>query len=200
MKKLSFYLVAAGFALNFMSCGSSDTTTQTQDSTQIQTQTPQVQTTTFTSQEIGWTVEVPGDWISEDVAKMNASVDPNGPQILLQLHKASNNVMLATGKNIGPDAIDEWERSLAKNLESHWEGLKKKGLTFEVKNSEASIDHYDFRVYESEMKNSEGKTVMYESIYASYINGYDFMVILIYNNDQDAAALLKMMEGSTFQK
>jgi hypothetical protein len=181
-------LIATGMVISLNSCESSSQNTETQEVNAENATESKTEATIFENQEVGWTIELSNEWSKKEMPEQDNST---GAKNLLLLHKGKDNMLIASANNIGVVDDKAFEENHFKNLESIFSSFKKRGFTLDT------IDGHHFIVYNCSLSDTSGTHVM--KLYFAYINGFDFMTMLMCNNDIDKASLIKMMNTSKFK-
>lgn len=171
---------------------------------------------TYTSNEIGWKMEIPKGWsvIEKEKTKennekglkalqetMDAEIDYSGLKNLISLQKDLFNIFQSTSEPFKVESEGEWEENSAALKEIIYltyldQGIKadSSATTTEV------IDGLEFQKYSFTIYSPKGKFILSQIMYSRLINGFDFGVNINYNNDKYRDELLMAFRNSKFKK
>lgn len=170
----------------------------------------------YTSDEIGWTIEIPKGWdivekektdeINEKGRKaleesVDEEIDMNGLKNLISFSKNQFNSFQSSSQTFKLEYEGEWEENniaLKKMVYTTFidRGIKVDSTATTVEN----IDGLDFQTYALTIYSPKGEVILHQLMYSRYINGNDFGVNLNYNNDKDGDVLLRAFRSSKFKK
>jgi hypothetical protein len=207
-KRSAIVLISAVF---FMACK----THQTLKDKQAQISTGAIDSNfEYTCSEVGWQTQLPKDWrilTKDETEKMNKdgnkaieestgkSIDMSSLKELVNLKKNSFNSFLST--------IEIFDSSLG-DYDKHSEEIDQvirdtytdKKIKFDWREGSEKIDHIDFHTFEIKLfKPGSDEVLLHQKVYSTLLKGYDFNMVINYNNDADKQTLLKIVEGSTFK-
>jgi hypothetical protein len=171
---------------------------------------------TYTSNEIGWKMEIPKGWavIEKEKTKennekglialqetMDGEIDYSGLKNLISLQKDLFNIFQSTSEPFKVESEGEWEENSAALKEIIYltyldQGIKadSSATTTEV------IDGLEFQKYSFTIYSPKGKFILSQIMYSRLINGFDFGVNINYNNDKYRDELLMAFRNSKFKK
>ncbi|MCR9013498.1 hypothetical protein [Aquiflexum gelatinilyticum] len=171
---------------------------------------------TYTSNEIGWKMEIPTGWAVVEKEKtkennekglkalqetMDAEVDYSGLKNLISIQKDLFNIFQSTSEPFKVEYEGEWEENSAALKEIIYltyldQGIKadSSATTTEV------IDGLEFQKYSFTIYSPNGKFILSQIMYSRLINGFDFGVNINYNNDKYRDELLMAFRNSKFKK
>jgi hypothetical protein len=170
----------------------------------------------YSSEEIGWTIEIPKGWKAVDKEKAQANserglevieetiqqeVDYSGLKNLIGFEKDPFNIFQSTSEPFEIAYEGEWEennRAVKQILYTTYEnqGIKVDSSATSIEN----IDGLDFETYSLTIYSPDGEVILNQLMFSRLINGYDFGVNLNYNNEKDKADLLRVFRESRFGK
>lgn len=167
----------------------------------------------YTSDEIGWTIEIPADWkvISKDV--MNASyekgkevieevageIDMSSLKTLISFQKNVMNNFQSTSQPFEESYEGEWLETNQSLKEIIYEAYANQGIMADTASSKATIDGLEFDVFKSVIYTPDGNILLHQELYSRLINGYDFGMTLTYSNESDKAVMMQAMHNSKFK-
>jgi hypothetical protein len=171
---------------------------------------------TYTSNEIGWKMEIPKGWAVVEKEKtkennekglkalqetMDGEIDYSGLKNLISLQKDLFNIFQSTSEPFKVEYEGEWEENSAALKEIIYltyldQGIKadSSATTTEV------IDGLEFQKYSFTIYSPKGKFILSQIMYSRLINGFDFGVNINYNNDKYRDELLMAFRNSKFKK
>jgi hypothetical protein len=171
---------------------------------------------TYTSNEIGWKMEIPTGWAVVEKEKtkennekglkalqetMDAEIDYSGLKNLISIQKDLFNIFQSTSEPFKVEYEGEWEENSAALKEIIYltyldQGIKadSSATTTEV------IDGLEFQKYSFTIYSPNGKLILGQIMYSRLINGFDFGVNINYNNDKYRDELLMAFRNSKFKK
>lgn len=170
----------------------------------------------YTSEEVGWTTKIPGDWdvmTNAETARMNnkgkdmiktsvgSDVDASSVKTLINLRKDRFNSFLS---NIEPVDITE-RASFEENNKAVYDIIRS---TYEAQNIKADyeesneeIDGLNFELLSIKMYSEDkSKVILRQKMYHRLINGYDFSMTFTYNNESDLNTLSGIIASSKFSE
>lgn len=169
---------------------------------------------TYTSKEIGWTIEIPQGWNlknteqAQESAKnglkaieetVGTSVDYSSFKNLIGFEKDQFNMFLSTSEPFLLEYEGEWEENNALLKQVIFETYQNQGIPVDSSTSSIeTVSGLDFVTYEFTIYGSAGEIILTQILYCRLINGYDFSVNLNFNNELDKAILLDAFRNSKF--
>lgn len=174
-----------------------------------------VQGETYNSDEMGWSMEIPKGWNIMQKDKIAANFkagadaidkvsdeefDYSGLKYLINFQKDQFNIFQSTSEKFELQYEGEWEENNAGQKIMICDIFKNQGIRFDTISSKEKIDGLDFNVFHIKIKDRKGNVILYQDMYARYINGSDFGAVLNYNNDEDKEVLMRVWKNSKFKK
>jgi len=170
----------------------------------------------YSSDEIGWTIEIPKGWTIVDKEKSQSNtekglkaieetieqeVDYSGLKNLIGFQKNEFNIFQSTSEPFELEYEGEWEennRALKEILYTTYEnqGIKVDSTATSIE----KIDGLDFQTYSFTIHSPKGEVILNQLLFSRLINGYDFGANLNYNNEKDRDELLSVFRNSKFKK
>ena len=207
MKKIVL-TISTGLLIALSSCGQKDPNENIDEG--------KVEGNIYTSQEIGWTIEIPKGWTVTDkgeIEKTNkkglrvleetidGEINYDGLKHLISFRKNQFNNLQSTSEPFELEYEGEWEEnnSALKNIIYITylnQGIKVDSSATTIE----KIDGLDFYTFSFTIYGPDGDVVLNQIMYSRLINGFDFGVNINYNNDKDRDELLKVFRNSTFKK
>lgn len=207
MKKILFAAII-GIAISLTSCGQVEPNKNIDEG--------KVEGNIYTSQEIGWTIEIPKGWKVIDKEKIKETnkkglkaieetiegqVDYSGLKNLISFQKNQFNIFQSSSEPFELEYEGEWKKNNATLKEIIYttylnQGIKVDSTTTKIE----TIDGLDFQTYIFTIYSPKGNVILKQIIYSRLINGLDFGVNINYNNDKDRDELLKVFKSSKFKR
>jgi hypothetical protein len=207
MKKILF-TIFTGIALSLTSCGQVDPNKNIDEG--------KVEGNVFTSEEIGWTIEIPKGWTVIDKEKtketnekglkaleetMGGEIDYSGLKNLISLQKDQFNIFQSTSEPFKLEYEGEWEENNSALKEILYTTYLNQGMkTDSSATTIEKIDGLEFHKYSFTIYSPKGEVILKQIMFSRLINGFDFGVNINYNNDKDRDELLKVFKNSKFKK
>ena len=170
----------------------------------------------YTSQEIGWTIEIPEGWsvIEKEQAQqttekglkaleetVEGDIDYSGLKNLIAFEKNKFNIFQSTSEPFELEYEGEWEVNSKALKEIIYETYTDQGMNPDsTATTIEKIDGLNFQTYAFTIRSRNGEVILKQMMFSRLINGYDFGVNLNYNNDEDRDELLKAFRNSKFRK
>lgn len=169
---------------------------------------------TYTSQEIGWSMEIPSGYTiyskeqmdqnyergKEAFDDMGVSYDARGLKHLISFHKDRFNGFRSTSEPFELSYEGEWEESGAALKEVLHTTFTNQGIALDTASSKARVGGLEFDVFHITLYGPEGQAIMNLEMYSCWINGYDFAVNINYNNPEDEEIITRAWMRSKFAK
>jgi hypothetical protein len=193
--------------LIFISCAQTDPNKQIDEGT--------VQNDTYTSQEIGWTIEIPKGWTVVEKEQTEANnekglkameetiegeIDYSGLKNLIAFQKNRFNMFQSTSEPFELEYEGEWVDNNEGLKELIYTTYTNQGIKIDTSSSVTIVDDLEFEVFHITMYGPNGEIILYQDMYSRYINGFDFGVNLNYNNDKDKKVMMDVWKNSKFKK
>jgi len=207
MKKILFTIIA-GISLSLTSCGQVDPNKNIDEG--------KVEGNIYTSEEIGWTIEMPKGWafINKEKTKelnekglralektMDREVDNSGLKNLISLQKDRFNIFQSTSQPFELEYKGEWEENNAAMKELMYTTYLNQGVKADSSATTIEkIDGLEFHKYSFTIYGPKGEVILKQIMFSRLINGFDFGVSISYNNDEYRDELLKVFRNSKFRK
>jgi len=171
---------------------------------------------TYTSAEIGWTINVPKDWEItsreeneehekkglEVIEKMvDGEIDASAMKNLIGFQKNKSNSFMSTSEPFLVENSGDWKENNAMLKVLLYDTYKSQGIKVDSsKTTTINIDGLDFESFEYKIYDSNGALILNQLMYSRIINGLDFGVVLNYNNQADKKEMLNAWLNSKFIK
>lgn len=204
----TIFILTIGILSILTSCGKADPNKTVDEG--------KVEKNTYTSAEIGWTIEIPKGWTIIDKEKKQATneeglkaieetiesnVDYSGLKNLIGFQKNQFNIFQSTSELFELEYEGEQEENNSELKEILFATYKNQGIKADSSaTSVEKIDGLDFHTYSFTIYSPKGAVILKQLLYSRLINGYDFGVNLNYNNDKDRDELLRVFRNSKFKK
>lgn len=170
----------------------------------------------YTSEEIGWTMEIPQGWKVIDKEKSeefqeqgkkalenntDATVDLNELKMLISFQKDQFNIFQSTSEPFNLEYEGQWEENNAATKAIIYATYVNMGIQADSTATKTiTIDGLDFQTYTFAIRDQEGNVIMTQTMYSRLINGFDFGVNINYNNEKDRDEMFKAFLNSKFEK
>jgi len=199
-------LLFIGISLSIISCGQIDSNKQIDEG--------KVENETYTSQEIGWTIQIPKGWtvISKDkievikekglnaIEEVAGKVDCSGLKHLISFQKNQFNIFQSTSEPFKLEYKGEWEEDNKKLNEVIHAAYVNQGIKVDTSSTKAIIGGLDFELFKCTVYGPDGKAILFQELYSRRINGYDFGVNINYNNETNKEQMMEVWKKSKFKK
>ncbi len=169
---------------------------------------------TYHSNEIGWTMEIPAGWnvthksVSDErtekgleAIKESAGIDydASGLKQLLNFQKDRFHIFQSTSEPFKIEYEGEWEDNNEGLKQLIYETYESRGIKIDTSSSTKKIDNLNFEVFHITMYGPDGKIILYQDMYSRLINGFDFGVNLNYINEKEKNEMMKVWKESKFE-
>jgi len=207
MKKILFTVIT-GISLSLTSCGQVDPNKNIDEG--------KVEGSFYTSQEIGWTIEIPEGWTVVDMEKtketeekarkaveetMDGEIDLSAFKKLISFQKDQFNCLQSSSEPFKLEYEGEWEENNAALKEIIYTTFLNQGVKSDSSATTIEkIDGLEFQKYSFTIYSPKGEVILKQIMYSRLINGFDFGVNINYTNDKDRDELLKVFRNSKFKK
>ena len=206
--KNTFYYLLVAVVFSLCSCGDAAPKEKT-----TTTETP-AEKQYYTSELIGWTIEIPSGWnvenkTEEDILNgkgkeaieeaIEEELDVNGLHSLLFLKKNMFNQFQSTAQSFDPIINGSWEANNEFQKETIAKTFEQQGIKVDMgPDAIEQIDGLDFKTFSITLYGPQGNVILNQMMFARYINGYDFGMNISYNNEVDRDELLRIIRASKF--
>ena len=168
----------------------------------------------YHNKEIGWTMEIPNGWNVTHKSELSkrtekglnainetAEIDYDVSELkhLLNFQKDRFHVFQSTLEPFKLKYEGEWEKNNEGIKKLIYETYSSRGIKIDTSSSKEIIDKLEFKVFHITMYGADGKIILYQDMYGSHINGYDFGVNLNYINDEEKNEMVKAWKSSKFE-
>ena len=206
MNRFIFILITS-IVIALQSCGDRDPNKNIEEGT--------IDKQTYTSNEIGWTMEIPKGWKMRNLEKIKenndkglkaieetigASIDHSDLKNLLSMQKDPFNIFHSTSEPFESEYEGEWKDTDAALKEILYVTFENQGIKADTTVTKiVTIDGIDFNNYSIFIYAPNGDLIMEQIIFGSLINGFDFGVSISSNNEKDKNELLNAFKYSKFK-
>lgn len=176
-----------------------------------------VEKNSYSSKEIGWTINIPKGWevTSKEQHEMHqekgkdmmeemvdAEFDVSGLKNLIGFQKNQFNMFNSTSETFKLEYEGEWEENNAALKELIYNAYINKGIKADSTATKiVKIDGLDFHSTKFILYHPKSDEVLLNQImFSRYINGFDFSVNINYNNEADFKVMLDAWKNSKFKK
>ncbi|MBB2146364.1 hypothetical protein GM921_12760 [Pedobacter sp. LMG 31464] len=169
----------------------------------------------YTSTEIGWTIEIPAGYKLISQAKIEAS-DKKGKEAVDKVYEGEVNTdslkHLASFQknqlNLFDSTIEPYVEKQPGDYEANNKLIKqlifdtyhKQGIKADTLSSKENIQGQQFNAFHIKVYGPNGTEIMNQIMFSKIIKGYDFGVNISYNNEADKKILLDSFKQSKFAK
>jgi len=174
----------------------------------------QVEGKVYTSQDIGWTMQIPGGWEvmtmesmdnmtekgNEVIEEVFGDIDYSGLKHLISFQKDQFNIFQSTSEPFELEYEGEWEDNNILLREVLYTTYTNQGIQVDTSSSLMTVDGLVFHGFHVTVYAPSGEAILFQDMYGRYINGFDFGVNLNYNNEADKATLMSVWRNSKFKK
>lgn len=206
--KIRYITICFGILVALISCGQIDPNKQIDEGT--------FKNDVYSSQELGWTIEIPSNWDIISRAQTDAyeekgreafektlegDIDFSDLKNLIGFQKNKFNIFQSTSEPITLEDQEQWEENNAGLKELIYITYENEGI--KVDSTETTLEKVDglnFHTYEFTIYSPNGDVILNQLLYSRLINGLDFGVNINYNNEADKKEMLNSWLNSTFRK
>lgn len=171
---------------------------------------------TYVSKEIGWSLEIPEGWSimeKDDLVEnsnkgkkafeetLNQEFDYSTLRHLISFQKNPFNVFHSTSEPFDLEYDGEWENNNDGLKEILYMTYENQGIRVDsTATTLERIDGLDFRQYSFIIYSPNDEVILNQIICSRLINGFDFGVIINYNNEEYKKVMLNAFRNSKFRK
>ena len=174
----------------------------------------EVKGVTYTSKEIGWTMELPRGWEittkeqldqntkkgMELVKEVAGEIDYSSLKHLISFQKNKFNVFQSTSERYKLSYEGEYEENNQLLKEVIYNTYTGQGIKVDTSSSIKEIDGLDFFTFHIIMYDPKGNIILYQDMYNRHVNGFDFGVNLTYNNETEKKTMEDLWFNSKLKK
>lgn len=168
----------------------------------------------YTSEEIGWSIQIPSGWrimLKNQMDKnqdrgmelvqetIDTVVDYSGLKHLISFQKNKGNVFQSTSEPFELEYEGEFEETNQFLKLVITETYQNQGIRIDTLSTTARIDNLKFELFKIKMYNPQGELILNQDMYTRLINDYLFSVVLSYNNLEDKQEMMKVWTNSKFE-
>jgi len=170
----------------------------------------------YTSENIGWTIEIPDGWtiVEKDKSEeydnkglkaigevTDGEIDISGLKHLISFQKNQFNIFQSTSEPFKTEYDGEWEVNNAGLKKIMYSAFLNQGIKVDSSaTSTVKIDGLDFRYFSFTIYGPKGDIILNQSMYSRLMNGQDFGVNINYNNEKDKMEMLTAWKNSKFKR
>ncbi len=173
----------------------------------------QINSRKYSSEEIGWIIQVPEGWkitsLDSALASEKTGIEAiekvygGGIQTtelrhLIGFEKDLFNNLSSTSEPFKLEYPGEYEENNQKLYEVVYDALDAQGVKIDTSSSAEVIRGMKFDTFYSTIYDINDNIVMYQILYSRLINGFDFSVNINYNNEADKKVLVDAFKNSEF--
>jgi hypothetical protein len=169
----------------------------------------------YTSKEIGWTIEIPEGWKIEDQQKLKADID-EGKKVLekkgIDLSISGHEINLVTFRKnqlskLQSTAIPykeeykgSWKDAYLLIKKQIYDGFNSLGVKVDSVSNQAEIDGLKFEVFVLTIHDKKDRILMHQLMYRTLIKGFDFVINITYDEDMNGIEVMEAWKKSKFDK
>lgn len=169
---------------------------------------------TYTSRDIGWTIEIPKGFTvtSKDQVdaqekkglKMienatNTQINTRELKNLLSFSKNKFNLLTSTSQPFQESYEGEYEANIRAMPALLYQTFAAQGVRTDTATGSEKIQGLDFRTVYTTVYGKDGNVILRQNIYTRLMKGYDFNVVISYNNEDDKDAMVNTFRKSKFE-
>lgn len=170
----------------------------------------------YISKEIGWTIVIPENWkiVSKEQneayekkgldaigERVDEDIDASEVRNLIGFQKDIFNMFQSTSEPFELEYPGEWEENDAAIKGILYYTYENEGIKVDTTATQiVQINGLDFHSYEFRVYSPSGELIISQLLYNRLINGYDFGVIVNYNNESDKQEILDAWLNSKFSR
>ncbi len=193
---------------SLVSCGKADPNQQVDEGI--------VKNNIYTSEEIGWSIEIPEDWtvIDKEQTKANnerglkaieetidGKIDYSELRNLIGFQKNQFNLFQSTSEPFVEEYDGEWEENNDALKEIIYMTYINNGIkTDSSATTIEKINGLDFKKFSFTIYSPNDEVILEQIMYSRFIEGYDFSVNINYNNEEDKDVMMNVWKNSRFKK
>lgn len=193
---------------SLVSCGKADPNQQVDEGI--------VKNNIYTSEEIGWSIEIPEDWtvIDKEQTKANnerglkaieetidGKIDYSELRNLIGFQKNQFNLFQSTSEPFVEEYDGEWEENNDALKEIIYMTYINNGIkTDSSATTIEKINGLDFKKFSFTIYSPNDEVILEQIMYSRFIEGYDFSVNINYNNEKDKDVMMNAWKNSRFKK
>ncbi|MFV0344953.1 MAG: hypothetical protein ACK5IQ_01675 [Bacteroidales bacterium] len=167
---------------------------------------------TYTSKEVGWTIDVPEGWeiinrlenaTAKDIEEMKALGNTNvsGLKYLIGFRKDQLNTFQSTTEPFNPEAGVTWDENNAKLRALTYDAFVEQKVKIDTASTKEKIDGLEFDVFVIKAySNADNKIMFIQEMYSREINGLYFGINISYNSKELRKTMFNALKNSKFNK
>jgi hypothetical protein len=176
---------------------------------------PKAKPLSYTSKEIGWTIEIPEGWKIEDQQKVKADIN-EGKKALgkkgIELSISGNEINLITFRKnqlskLQSTAIPykeeyrgSWEDAFHMIKKQIYDGFNSLGVRVDSASNQSEIDGLKFEVFILTIHDKKDRILMHQLMYRTLIKGFDFVINITYDEEMNGMQAIEAWKNSKFDK
>ncbi|MGV3632337.1 MAG: hypothetical protein ACO1O6_14105 [Bacteroidota bacterium] len=173
----------------------------------------EVKNESYTSEEIGWMIEIPKDWTIVSKYKQEAQskkgekameestgiqVDSKKMKHLISFQKNMFNQFTSTSEPFIEEYPGEYQENEKYIHEVLYQTYADQGIKVDSLSGRETIQGLKFNTFYVTVYGPAGKEIIRQIVYSRLIKGYDFSVIISYNNSEHQRTMLTAFRKSKF--
>lgn len=169
---------------------------------------------TYTSKELGWTIEIPKGYAvtSKDVMQAQQqkgleaiekatdnTVNTDSLKQLISFIKDKFNNFGSTSQPVHEAYPGEYQENSKYLSTIIYQTFANQGIKADTSTGKEVIQGLEFNALYTKIYSRDGKVILNQIMFARLHKGYDFGININYNNEEDKEILLKALRNSKFQ-
>lgn len=168
----------------------------------------------YKAAEVGWTVQLPENWevlTKREIARLNdkgketierssnTTINDSGLVYLINLKKDAFNSFVSTIEPFSEEKDGSYAGHNTLTLEMMKKAYESKKISCDCEEGKGKLNDLEFDIFTCKIYNpGKTKVILNQKMYSRLINGYDFAMTLIYNNEKDLQTMNDMINKSKF--
>lgn len=169
---------------------------------------------TYTSAELGWTIEIPKGYTvtSKDLVQAQqekglkmiekgtgAQISTDSLKQLIGFTKDKFNNFGSTSQPVHESYPGEYQENSKQLITIIYQAFASQGIKADTASGKETIQGLEFNALYTKIYSPQGKVVLNQILMSRLHKGYDFGININYNNEEDKEILLKVFRNSKFQ-
>lgn len=168
----------------------------------------------YTSKELGWTIEIPKGYTvtSKDLVEAQqekglkmiekgtgAQVSTESLKQLIGFTKDKFNNFGSTSQPVHESYPGEYQENSKQLINIIYQAFASQGIKADTSSGKETIQGLEFNALYTKIYSPQGKVVLNQILMSRLHKGYDFGININYNNEEDKEILLQVFRNSKFQ-
>ena len=169
----------------------------------------------YHSNEIGWSIKIPSGWtiisrdetekrdkLGSDAFKKSSGIEVDAKALkhLISFRKDQTNFFFSSAEPFKEEYPGEYKKNNITTDSIIYKTVKDQGIRMDTASGKETIQGLDFNTFSMIIYGTNGKEVARQIMYSKLMNGFDFSVVIVYNNEKDKILLLNNWKESHFAK